>query len=247
MWALIPHILFASSILLQYSSLGYLSTKYVKYNRMVGMCRSYQVIRCAMNDENFAHEFQNSIQSIRNSTQLFSKEWKDRSKRKEMLTVFKQEANVIVNGLARNTQEGEFGKRGEDLIATSFILLLCTFVGVHPFISFIIQLLGCTGFASGSIAIVLSIIALREQVSPFLTPVRNQTLVTSGIYRFVRHPMYGGLLLLCTGWAAALRSAEKVVFAIALGFVLVRFATIYLNYPFQCMLNGACGSLSFTG
>ena len=42
---------------------------------------------------------------------------------------------------------------------------------------------------------------LGSQLTPFPRPVAGGELRRSGVYRFVRHPMYGGALLAMLGWA----------------------------------------------
>jgi len=49
----------------------------------------------------------------------------------------------------------------------------------------------------------------RTTVNPH-TPERSTALVTSGIYRYTRNPMYLGLLLVLVGWAAWLANAASL-------------------------------------
>eukprot|EP01036_Dinobryon_divergens_P028899 gene28899-37916_t len=128
--------------------------------------------------------------------------YKDKSSRQQVLSEIRNGTEVIVGSVIRNSQEGEVGKRGEEFVATTSLLVLLTFLSVHPVISLIFR--------------------FAEQISFLLIPVANQRLVSTGIYQVVRHPMYGGLLSVCLGIAMLNRSAEKVLFSIALGFILER-------------------------
>jgi protein-S-isoprenylcysteine O-methyltransferase Ste14 len=60
----------------------------------------------------------------------------------------------------------------------------------------------------------------RTTINPF-KPENSTALVTSGIYRFTRNPMYVGLTLLLLGWAAFLCSAwaflGPVIFVLYIG------------------------------
>ncbi len=49
------------------------------------------------------------------------------------------------------------------------------------------------------IIMLVSIKDLGRNLSPFPRPIRNSSLVTSGIYRFTRHPMYYSLIFISTG------------------------------------------------
>lgn len=71
-----------------------------------------------------------------------------------------------------------------------------------------------------TIAGVRNFVRARTTINP-LKPDTASSLVTTGIYRFTRNPMYLGLLLILLGWAAFL--ANALAFVVAAGFVL------YLN------------------
>ena len=49
------------------------------------------------------------------------------------------------------------------------------------------------------IIMLVSIKDLGKNLSPFPRPINNSNLVTSGIYRFTRHPMYYSLIFISTG------------------------------------------------
>lgn len=65
--------------------------------------------------------------------------------------------------------------------------------------------------AAVAIAGVLAFKRNKTTVNPF-TPERTSTLVTTGIYRFTRNPMYLGFLLALAGWAVLL--SNLVAFAL---------------------------------
>ena len=63
---------------------------------------------------------------------------------------------------------------------------------IFSFLGFIIIIIA-------SIIIFLAIKDLGSNLSPFPKPISNGNLVTSGIYRFIRHPMYYSLILISLG------------------------------------------------
>ena len=63
---------------------------------------------------------------------------------------------------------------------------------IFSFLGFIIILIG-------SIIIILAIKDLGSNLSPFPRPIANGNLITSGIYSFMRHPMYYSLILISLG------------------------------------------------
>jgi len=71
-----------------------------------------------------------------------------------------------------------------------------------------------------SIAGMLSFRRAGTTINPF-RPNASSSLVSSGIYRFTRNPMYVGLLLTLLGWAAFLASLSALV--------LVPLFVLYIN------------------
>ena len=61
--------------------------------------------------------------------------------------------------------------------------------------SFFSYLLGILIIIIAFIIIMVSIKDLGRNLSPFPRPINNSNLVTKGIYRFTRHPMYYSCLL----------------------------------------------------
>lgn len=62
----------------------------------------------------------------------------------------------------------------------------------------------------------------RTTINPF-RPQNTSALVTSGVYRYTRNPMYVGLLLVVVGWCAFLGSATALVGPIAFVAYITRF------------------------
>jgi protein-S-isoprenylcysteine O-methyltransferase Ste14 len=59
-----------------------------------------------------------------------------------------------------------------------------------------------------------------------LNPSSTSTLVTQGIYRFTRNPMYLGFVLVLLGWAAFLSNAATLVVVAGFVFYLTRFQIV---------------------
>ena len=58
------------------------------------------------------------------------------------------------------------------------------------------------GFLITIIAFIILLVAIKDlgtNLSPFPRPINNSNLVTSGIYRFTRHPMYYSLIFISFG------------------------------------------------
>lgn len=75
---------------------------------------------------------------------------------------------------------------------------------------------GSTAVAVGAVVLGLAAINLGRSLTALPTPAARATLRTGGLYRFVRHPIYAGLLALVFGGAATSRSVVRLGLAAAL-------------------------------
>ena len=60
----------------------------------------------------------------------------------------------------------------------------------------------CLGILIIIIAFIIMIVSIKDlgrNLSPFPRPIKNSKLVTTGIYRFTRHPMYYSLIFISIG------------------------------------------------
>lgn len=78
------------------------------------------------------------------------------------------------------------------------------------------RVLGGAVFAAGAVQGLLSLTHLGKQLTPYPRPVPGGDLVEGGLYGLVRHPIYGGVLLIALG--GALFDANPVAMLVALAF-----------------------------
>ncbi len=105
------------------------------------------------------------------------------------------------------------------LVVVAFILLRVFKVHTLPVHSLALQVIGVIFVASGLGFAVWARIYLGRNWGMPMTKKAEPELVTSGPYRFVRHPIYSGLLLAIVGTALA----TNVYWFIALGIVGIYF------------------------
>ena len=75
------------------------------------------------------------------------------------------------------------------------------------------------GMAIGSLGLVLSIFAafnLGKNLTPLPCPKDDAQLVRTGLYHFVRHPIYFGVLMVALGWLLIYPYALILVYVLAL-------------------------------
>jgi protein-S-isoprenylcysteine O-methyltransferase Ste14 len=66
------------------------------------------------------------------------------------------------------------------------------------------------------IALILALLQLNRNLSPFPTPKQNGQLVTNGLYHWMRHPIYTGILLVSYGYAIYSSSWLRLIVACVL-------------------------------
>ena len=95
------------------------------------------------------------------------------------------------------------------------------------------------GFLIIIIAFILLLIAIKDlgrNLSPFPRPIKNSNLVTTGIYRFTRHPMYYSLIFISFGVFIIKLTIYYLFLSISLG-LIIKFKIFleeqYLNNKFK--------------
>jgi protein-S-isoprenylcysteine O-methyltransferase Ste14 len=87
-------------------------------------------------------------------------------------------------------------------------------------------------FAAGGALRLWPVFVLGHRFSGLVAIQPGHRLVTSGIYRVIRHPSYLGLLINSLGWALAFRSAIGVLLtALLLASLLARAAAVHAVRP----------------
>ena len=79
------------------------------------------------------------------------------------------------------------------------------------------------GFLIIIIALIILLVAIKDlgrNLSPFPRPIKNSNLVTTGIYRFTRHPMYYSLIFISFGVFIIKLSIYYLFLSISLGLII---------------------------
>jgi protein-S-isoprenylcysteine O-methyltransferase Ste14 len=83
-------------------------------------------------------------------------------------------------------------------------------------------LAGTILIGAGALLAVAAGARLGRNLTPFPRPRPGGGLVIDGVYRLVRHPIYGGVLLMAVGWAALRMSAVAAIGALLLWWLFER-------------------------
>ena len=110
------------------------------------------------------------------------------------------------------------GPRGEGWVAAQLVLFaaiglggLVGAVSVNGGLVPLTLAAGVVLIAVGLLVVVWGAVALGSNLTPFPRPRAEATLVEAGPYRYVRHPIYSGLVVAALGWSIATVSPLALV------------------------------------
>lgn len=89
-----------------------------------------------------------------------------------------------------------------------------------------LQLAGLIFSIAGIIISLASVIILNRNLSPFPTPKPGAELIQSGIYKYIRHPIYSGTLFFTFGYSLYSENTLRFLTFLAL-LILFRFKAAY--------------------
>lgn len=78
----------------------------------------------------------------------------------------------------------------------------------------------------GFLIVLVALFNLDKSLTAFPTPKRNSVLITSGLYKYVRHPIYTGILLVVFGYSIYSGSIPRLIISLLL-LILFYFKTNY--------------------
>jgi protein-S-isoprenylcysteine O-methyltransferase Ste14 len=133
-----------------------------------------------------------------------------------------------------------------------FLKALFAFLALPGMVAFVIPLLLITPASRrvwvepwGLVPLVLGVVVLALTVREFYVAGRGtlapwsppRTLVTSGLYRYSRNPMYVGVLLILCGWAIGLWSWVLAIYAAGIA-IAVHVRVLVNEEPFLARTHG---------
>ena len=103
----------------------------------------------------------------------------------------------------------DLGPRGEGWLLLQLLLgaaiVGCGFVGLYwpGSLESFFGILGLLIALAGALLVVLGLLSLGSSFTPLPRPRARTRLRQSGIFRLVRHPIYGGVIVIALGWSLA--------------------------------------------
>jgi protein-S-isoprenylcysteine O-methyltransferase Ste14 len=148
------------------------------------------------------------------------------------------------DAIIRPVPPSRFGGRGESYVAIQFLLLALVIagpaqVGGWPGLlpdTLALRAFALTLSAVGALLLVAGGRRLGRNLTPWPVPKPTSTFVNQGVYRYARHPIYGGLILLAFGWSLRRGGGLALVYAgllVALLFVKSRVEERWLDRRYE--------------
>ncbi len=128
------------------------------------------------------------------------------------------------------TTEGlKDNRRGEWWLLAQMTILLAHIVPTWPILThspFIIKVLSIIIFSYGLSRSYLSLSALGKNLSPLPEPKKSAILITKGVYKSCRHPLYQSLLYLSFAFTCFHGSLIHLLLLILLSIILIKKARL---------------------
>jgi protein-S-isoprenylcysteine O-methyltransferase Ste14 len=115
------------------------------------------------------------------------------------------------------------GRRGGGWVAVQVILIGAIFLSAFAGLGWpntltpIFYTVGVALILAGVALLVASGVGLGNALTPFPVPRDSAGLQTGAVYRLVRHPMYGGGILIALGWSAIFATPVGLALTVVLG------------------------------
>lgn len=109
------------------------------------------------------------------------------------------------------------------------ILLLVYFIPVNIIefqINFILKIASLSISIIGLIIMLFAFLQLNKNLTPFPTPIESGSLIQAGLYKYIRHPIYTGIIIFSVFFAIFNESIWNLSIGIAL-YILFYFKSKY--------------------
>lgn len=90
------------------------------------------------------------------------------------------------------------------LVTVQFVLFTIFYIPFIPYAfktPFILKYTGVIISVLGFLIIIVAILQLNKNLTPFPTPKDKGSLINTGLYKYVRHPIYSGIFMAASGIA----------------------------------------------
>ena len=107
-----------------------------------------------------------------------------------------------------------------------FVIYLFRLEKLDFIVPYWLQLTGIFFSIAGVIISLAALLTLNKSLSPFPTPKDSAELIQTGIYKYIRHPIYTGILIFTFGFSMYSENTLRLFIFVAL-LILFRFKAAY--------------------
>jgi protein-S-isoprenylcysteine O-methyltransferase Ste14 len=141
-------------------------------------------------------------------------------------------------------------KKKEWIFVIIQFFLFFTFMVPHAYLKFytneLLISIGIVFVSIGLFIVLIAVLALNRNLRIFPSPKSNSTLITQGVFKFVRHPIYSGILFTVFGFSIYSGSFFRLVVSLCLLLLFylkskyeeILLAEKFANYKEYCKKTG---------
>ncbi|MBL0308185.1 MAG: isoprenylcysteine carboxylmethyltransferase family protein [Bacteroidetes bacterium] len=95
-----------------------------------------------------------------------------------------------------------------------------------------IKSIGLMLAVGGCIVLIAALITLNKNLSPFPTPKQTAELIQTGLYKYIRHPIYTGILFMALGYGLYSENTLRLIIFVLL-IILFKLKATYEEHQLQ--------------
>lgn len=134
-------------------------------------------------------------------------------------------------------------------VAVQFFLFGLFFFNLNSLnfgVSDVLQLIGSLVFVIGMLIVFLSVLRLNRNLSAFPTPKKDGNLIETGLYKYIRHPIYTGIVAAALGFSVYSGSGFRLIVTLLL-LILFYFKSKYEEQKLIDVFSGYKAYMKRTG
>jgi protein-S-isoprenylcysteine O-methyltransferase Ste14 len=169
------------------------------------------------------------------------------AQQKQVLQDMTDTLKDAAGALIKNTKDRDVGNQDEKWLVAPILLTCLIVFGRSLYVRGLLRLtLSCIGLPImlvGLFAMGNSFYELRGNNCVLASPAKDHSITSGGMFAVIRHPFYGGIIMLCMGLSLFHLNAENLMLSIFLSISLDSVATIeekYLLYRYPTAYRKYC-------
>ncbi len=121
-------------------------------------------------------------------------------------------------------------------VGTQILLFVVYLIPITPYPLYVPDLLKNISLVVAILGlgvIGLAVVQLNDNLTPFPTPKEKGVLIQTGLYKYIRHPIYSGIILFTVGWGVF----DENIWKIGIGTLLWTLFYFKSSYEETLLMN----------